>query len=218
MALAFDAASSGTGTGTSITFSHVNAGNVLIVGVVGNPTGDAITGITYNGVALTKRATTTLSRVYEIWTLDNPSIGTFNIVVSFAGPAGDRKFCGAISLSGAADPSIGDTDASSASSQTSRTLTLTTTKANSWLVDCLFGENNESGLTIGADQTERVNITDSPSRFKMSTKPTTSIGNYDMTWSWTNSTAAGLAAVEIKAAGGGGAAPNKPNLLLLGVG
>ncbi len=70
----FDAASSGSVfAGTTITFSHTCSGSdrVLNVGASNNNPGTAVTGVTYNGVALTKDGEQTQGggNKVEIWSL-----------------------------------------------------------------------------------------------------------------------------------------------------
>ena len=84
-----DAISSGTANpGTSLTISHVNAGNLLVVGVGAASSTDIITGVTYNSVAMIRTANGYqamgggINRSAYMYYLLTPSIGTANIVIS----------------------------------------------------------------------------------------------------------------------------------------
>lgn len=93
MAIAFDAASGGSGYPvTSLTVSHTCSGSnrLLRVGVRSSVTsgGDTITGVTYNGVAMTKIASqsATVDRWITLWELVDPDIGTHDIVATNIAP------------------------------------------------------------------------------------------------------------------------------------
>ncbi|MGA2962888.1 MAG: hypothetical protein ABSD96_14515, partial [Candidatus Korobacteraceae bacterium] len=98
--VALDSASSTTGELTgyapSLTFSHTTSGTntMLVVGVSMNITGNTsatVSGITYNGTALTlvgAHNDSANSRRVEIWSLTAPVVGTYNIVASFYLPGG----------------------------------------------------------------------------------------------------------------------------------
>jgi len=81
---------------TGLTISHITTSQnnrKLMVAVHGSDAaaGDCIaTGVTYNGVALTKLNTTNragggLQVCAEWWYLDNPSVGTFNAIITYTG-------------------------------------------------------------------------------------------------------------------------------------
>src|SRR3990167_2897336 len=142
MALARDASSGsndGSGTATSLTYAHTCTGTnlVLIVGAfLDNDTSDTITGITYNGVALTKinGVSGSSDQGYStLWYLIAPATGANNIVVSWTG-ANNISSC-AISYTGAHQTSPIDSNNTGTNGGGS-TLTLATTVVASdcWLV------------------------------------------------------------------------------------
>lgn len=132
MAVAFDAVGSKAGDGSSFTFSHTCTGTdlVLIVGVsLLGSVGRTVTGITYNGVALTSignAANATTYRV-EFWQLIAPATGTHNVVVSTGGPP-DSVSIGSLSFTGAhqTTPVSGFTSATGNSANPAVTVTSTT--------------------------------------------------------------------------------------------
>jgi len=90
-AIALNATSTGSTSSTSLTVAQACNGTdrLLVTGVVTTPTTDIVTGVTYNGAALTRSATTDYGGVAReyLYYLINPSSGTNNIVVSISGGA-----------------------------------------------------------------------------------------------------------------------------------
>ncbi|MEQ1592678.1 MAG: tandem-95 repeat protein [Thiobacillaceae bacterium] len=73
---------------TSLSWSQtVNSGanRAMFVEVAIDGLGANVTGVTYGGVALTQVGRSTGNHAVEIWELTNPTVGTANVVVSFAG-------------------------------------------------------------------------------------------------------------------------------------
>ncbi|MCA9012136.1 MAG: DUF4347 domain-containing protein, partial [Planctomycetaceae bacterium] len=74
--------------GTSLTFSHtVAAGTnrVMFVEIAIDGLGANVTSVTYGGVALTQVGRGAGNHAVEIWKLVNPTVGTANVVINFAG-------------------------------------------------------------------------------------------------------------------------------------
>lgn len=137
MAIAFDAASGSTTTGTSLTFAHTCSGTdrALLVHYISDASGDVVTGITYNGVAMTfvGRVQSPTSRWTGLFYLANPSSGSNNIVVSASASAYIEA--NAASYTGVAQ--TGNPEASATNtgaSATSVTGTVTTLTDAAWLV------------------------------------------------------------------------------------
>lgn len=93
MAIAFDAFSSGNGTGSSLSVSHTTTGSdrALVVCIANlDNNADPVSGnVTYNGVAMTKIAETTIgvSRWAGLFLLIAPNTGANNIAATLAGTA-----------------------------------------------------------------------------------------------------------------------------------
>lgn len=143
MSIALDATSSISAPGgSSSSFSHTCSGSnrILIVGVSIAQTGNtvSVTGITYNGVALTKidREATLTSRATELWYLIAPATGAHSISVTLSGTPDAFFNVGAASYTGTNQglqpSSSGKTGFTS--SVTTITQSVTTTADNSWLV------------------------------------------------------------------------------------
>jgi Concanavalin A-like lectin/glucanases superfamily len=130
MLIGYDAVSTGSNTGLSATVAHTCTGTdvngVLIVHVVTNDTTDKITGVTYNGVALTRRlsqAAASTGFLGFVYTLNSPPAGTFNVVVSRS----DSNLIGIISTSYKNTIATGFPDSSASNSTSSSPYSPTTT-------------------------------------------------------------------------------------------
>ncbi len=162
MAIAFVTAVDGTNNGgitSSLTFSHTcgsGSDRLLVVVVWGDlsSNADQISGVTYNGVAMTRvdEINVTDGRWNYLYYLLNPSSGANNVVISSGGThyigglAGDYT---GVAQSG--QPDATDTDSSQAGS--SATASVTTTADNCWLI-CAGYMN--SALQAGTGATSRV--------------------------------------------------------------
>ena len=172
MALAHDADSSSSGTQVkTLTWSHINAGDLLVVGVdtfylsTDFPV-RAVVGITYNGVSLTKidaQAAGTYCRS-ELWYLVAPAAGTHDIVVDLGsahtgGGASGYIVGGATSWTGADQSSPLGTAAKATGTTTPVTVNVTSV-AGEYVVDsaCAY-KATAITLTVGASQTSAWNET-----------------------------------------------------------
>jgi len=205
MALAFDAASSSSGTDVnSLTWSHVCTGAdlLLTVGVdIFNLYNDAgipeVGGITYNGVALTKidaQAAGTYCRS-ELWYLIAPAAGTHDIIVTFTWTPAPGVVGGARSFTGADQSAPLGTSAKATGTTTPATVTIASA-AGQYVVDsaCAY-KATAITMTVGAGQTEDWNATPATG--------SVGVGSYEggaasVTMSWTlSATASGWATVAV---------------------
>jgi hypothetical protein len=223
MAIAFDANSQAQGGNPSSSFSwsHTCTGSnlMLVVSVMSNTAADP-TGITYNGVAMTKGKTgTDANRNCSIWYLANPATGANTVAVTWAGstayPAGS-----ATSYTGC-DTTIGaNTASNTATSGTTFSVALTTTVSNSFV--CVSGVDN-NGTLVSASSGSNVRNTQSvpdgtglgqfmfDQSFAVVQSNTTQVTIVSNQGFWI------LAALEILPAGGGGGA-TLPYRAMMGVG
>lgn len=155
MAIAFDASSGGSSSGTSTTVSHTCSGTNLILFAYVFATSDICTGVTYDGTAMTlvtKVAVSTLNYEVYLFYLLTPSTGAHNIVASFSSGTGTKSVGGLsyrnVKQSGQPDASTTDTG-----TKVDSTCTLTTIADNTWSV--LVGYSNQ-GVSAGTNSTERV--------------------------------------------------------------
>lgn len=159
MAIAFDAASARqdtAGVSTSFAFTTSGADRILFVGVWVGTNTDIITGVTYNGVAMTLVATiqsTVNSRAY-LWALANPASGSNTVSVPRTDSVGSAQVR-AISYTGAFQSSTVDNSTTvNTTSGTTETLTLTPVATNCWAV-AFFRQDVTNTPTAGAGTTLR---------------------------------------------------------------
>lgn len=189
MALAFDAVGAGGSAlpGNSITYSHTCTGTnlILIVAITSNNT-DVITGVTYNGDALTlgKKSTDTGPVKYFYYKL-GPATGAHDVVVSAS--AADQ-FLRATSVSYTGVQQSGQPDATDESrdTATSTTTSLTQVVNNAWQVG--MGSNSgagtlSAGTGIGATRGNVGSIL-----YVGDSNAVTSAGTQTLTWNNTSST------------------------------
>lgn len=195
MAIGFNAVTSTTGNvASSLTFSHTPAGTnrLIVVGTYASDATDAnrpVTGITFNGVALTKANETDDAPnnfTAGLWYLVAPAASAQNVVVTYTGSCSDIAAF-AISLTGVnqtnpLDAATGGLTA--AANSASKSITVVT--ANSWVVDCVLLFGIDLGLSADAGQTERLNGSGVFDRLA-STKGPVSTGSVSMGWSGASS-------------------------------
>lgn len=123
----------------TLTWAHTSTGvDRLLVVQVSTQQTKTITGITYNGVGLTQQVSKTdvaNDLRSELWTLVNPPIGTYNIVVTFSANA--YASAGAETFNGIDQTTpVGATQVANGNN-TAPTLVITPTYSQSFLVDSL---------------------------------------------------------------------------------
>ena len=164
MAIAFDAASNSgfQTTTTPYSWSHTCTGSnrLLTVGIAGWVAGVTVTGITYNGVALTKIRSDLHSNTLfrsEMWALVNPASGSNTITVTWSGAPND-SLASAISLTGVDQTTPNDADnGATGGVTTDATATITTVADNAWLVNIVASNTASATWTVGAGQTQVLN-------------------------------------------------------------
>lgn len=219
MAIAFDSASSGEiASSTTLTVAHTCTGSdrVLFVAVF-----DAgfVSGVTYNGVALTLGKSQTIwygGATAKIYYLINPSSGTNNIVLSRPTAGGMRL--AAASYTGAGnsiDATTGNTN-SGPGGVSSLTTIITTGVDNAWAIMCGISDNGGT-LNGGTGATKRASPANGIVGIFDSNGAISPAGNHSMTYSGPNAHYV-AALVSIGPSPASGPANLKPNLLTLGVG
>lgn len=157
MAIALDATSTANTTGTSSTWAHTCSGNnrILFVGVGTDFSGDVITGVTYNGVAMTeitRQATIGTNNYFAyLYYLINPASGANNIVVSASGSYNLRT--DAVSYTGALQSGQPDAFNKATSNTTDQAVSVTVVAINSWIV--AFGQSKGAIPAVGTGLTSR---------------------------------------------------------------
>ncbi len=204
-AIAFDTTANGTaGAASSVTYSHTNTGSNLTLTIEGcqnNVSRATSSSATYNAVSATQIVTNSNAAQntwMDILALANPATGANNVVWTQAG-GGTGVGAFSMSLTGTAASPIGASAASTYTGATSKSQAVTTTAANSWIVDNLQC-NGSSRTATGSGQTIRSNITGvGGNGFAGSTTTTTTTGSYTVSYSWTGNNDGTLLVAEIKA-------------------
>ena len=159
MAIAFDAAVNGglVFPGTSLTWSHTCSGSdrILFVGVVGGTT-DTVTGVTYDGVAMTlvNKCVAGADFYSYLFYLIAPSTGAHNVVIS----ASSGLIIGlSSSYTGVSQTGQPDSSSTKISTVASATYTQSTTTVadNSWTIFHLR-ESTGRDATAGAGTVTRI--------------------------------------------------------------
>ena len=161
--LTVDAVSSGTTSGgSSITISHtIGSGSdrLMLVGVSMNNDGyETVTGVTWNGTALTPVGTEANdddARV-EIWRLVAPSTGTHNVVVTFSAALEQEAHAGVVTFTGVDQTTpLGAFVSDNHDSSTPATVDIPSASG-----ELVFGvvASEYEGLTASSGQDERWNL------------------------------------------------------------
>jgi hypothetical protein len=185
-------ASSGATTfGSPYTFtvSSFNVGTgeqrYLIVGVAYYASSATLTGVTYAGNAMTQvdvnaNGSVRVAMYYQA----NPTSGSNNIVATFSS-SNSYVVVGAEAVTGAYQGAPPTTSKTTGSSATTITRDITTSYANSWVIDAVdIAETWTPVIVAGSGQTERADDVETQVHLGMSTEPTTTAGSVTMSWSY----------------------------------
>ena len=218
MAIAFDAASGGATTAaSSLTFAHTCTGSDLILFVGAFNGTNNVTGVTYNGVAMTlvDTAVAQAGVNYKLFYLINPATGANNVVIS-TDVASNVLRGVSTSYTGSAQSGQPDSFSKVQGAQTyPLAISTTVVAANCWLV--MAGGNVDDGQNAGTNTTSRVAVNSMEMFDSNATVGTgAQVLNATSTVSPTNS---GFVIVSLAPAGGAaGTARDARLLTLLGVG
>lgn len=195
-------ATTGNSTAASLTWAHVSVGgNRTLVVEVSTQQDQTISGITYNGDALTQAASHT--RVTgnlrtEIWYKIAPDLGTNNIIITMSGAA----YISATALTIVDTDQTAPVPASTADadgSSTAPSVAFTTTADNSLIIDSLSTANDPITETPGSGQYVQQEVIASATRqIVTSIKPRTTAGATTMSYTISPSTNWAITAVEVK--------------------
>lgn len=149
-------------TSSSTTFSHTVTGSspALVVFVVLTGTAQTVSGVTYNGVAMSslgsKNSTLgnpTQCRV-EAWGLAAPATGAHNVAVTLSAANSSWDVIANSFTGTAAAGTFDGFQSAEGSSASSVSVTVTTGDTGDMVVDC-SGSTADNGTTSGAGQTQR---------------------------------------------------------------
>ncbi len=203
MAISFDNSASFhvTSSPASTAFTVSGTDKILIVNTVRNNLTQSITGITYNGVALTKIVGWD---TLETWYLLNPTTGANTLTVT-SGFTGSTVAAIVIASFNGVDQTspIGYADTStgtSGSSTTTVSRTITSTNNNSWIITNLkqFNDTSVTVTDTGSNQTRRAyDLYSSVMQSILSSKTTTTAGSQTCSYSQSFSYNFRLTCIEI---------------------
>lgn len=190
---------------TSLTFSGPNVtvdNTIVIVGaqIRGSESNTAITGVTYNGSAMTKIGETTTGVEVSLWYIITELTGSKNIVVSVDGNSRILAFASYYEGVNQTSPIDTFSTESSSTNTTSYSVSISPTQNDCMLVD-VCGYNDQNGSTAGSGQTEICDFLGMSDSYRMlgSYKSVESSGSNSMSWTTpytdTNAVVASLAPV-----------------------
>lgn len=217
MAVAVDAVAFDKGTSTSITFAHTCTGaNLALYVIVEERYASAVTGVTYNGVAMTQKsyndpgANSIVQKVFELLA---PATGAHNVVVTAS--ATRNLLCTAISLTGVDQTTPTGTYVNTNGGAGTAISDVVTSATGEIVIDAVtIMENTASTatLTVGAGQTQRSNQEQVSGGNGLVGAVSTEAGAASVTMSWTASAASFWVhtGFSVKAASGDTTAPANP--------
>lgn len=223
MAISINATSSASATNVnSLTFSHTVSGSdtILFVGISnnGNPP-IAISGVTYNGSAMTAVWNTKGTCFYvgsALFYIINPTTGTNNVVISWTSTSGYVS-AGAVSMTGVHQTvPLGTGTTASGPFQTVGPATTTVSSATGEVVICCCGN---LWASISTSETSQVEIEYYGSMESLGISTTAGAASVSPAWSGTGGyNEWHIGAVPVKPAAGGGSSvfANHYRMLLQG--
>lgn len=166
----------------TFTWNHTVAAdaNFLVVTISGQSTG-SISGVTWNGDAMTLLESSSGDEYVSIWYLANPDTGTHAFIAS---KTNSNNYMGAASISLKGASLIATTLDTSGTSNPSLSHT-NITSAPAGICITLLGYNDPGTLTYNGGHTEWANLTRGPGKTQRSTYFIFS-GGADVTESWTD--------------------------------
>ncbi len=210
MALAFDAVSNGSGTGTiNVTHTPVGTPRGIVAYVLYGAGADEVTAITYGGVSMSEVALSPLSKAApEVGTVAcyhlGASIPTGAQTVSLTVGGATAKALITISVTGAADTQVADTSIISSDAVANPSVTLSLGGVSCFcVIGFVSGQNAISGIAPTAGWTERFEFDAGTVSLGTYTYDTVSTPDVAAGWTQTSEDAVAIAVAisEISAAG-----------------
>lgn len=170
-----------------------------------------VTGVTYNGTALTLAKTNANGMIHtDLWYLVAPTVTTANVVVSWSSANNTSAAAYSVALlTGVSQSSPVDASAGGSGTGTTLSSIITTVADVAWVVDCAYNTNN-GGLTVGSGQTGRtvrnVNTASADDGVGMSTVNGKTPAGAE-TMDWTSASGSWVMSAVSFAPSGGAAAP-----------
>jgi hypothetical protein len=187
-----NASSSSGGSGTTLSFSHTISGQsnrILIVcaGTENTSPGPTVSGVTYNGQAMTQVSQTVSdngsfqNRLAMFYMLEDdlPSAGSYTVTITYSGSTANR-LGGAVSFYGVKQQAPKNTQTDNNTGSNTIDVNVTTDVNNSVVIDTAVCGNAQA-FTPGAGQTERFDVAAPSSQLAGSTKSVATAGSTTMT-------------------------------------
>lgn len=188
--ISFDASSNSgyQAASSSYSWSHTCSGanRYLVVGVSMLSISQTVSSVTYNSVGLSllgSRSSITGACRVELWGLVAPVTGSNTVAVTLSGSIASAA--GAVSFTGvnqtSSTESFNSAQATNGVSAADATVDVTTVADGDWCVDALA--TDDTAVTVGAGQTQRMNVTGVGGSGAMSTEgPKSPAGAVTMSW------------------------------------
>jgi hypothetical protein len=200
----------------SVGFTHDNDGSVLVVACKAYDSTDVISGVSFNGVAMTlvdKRSATGTNIVY-LFILMNPDAGAHTVQLTHSTPSGSIN---PFAVSYTSTALTGQPDASTTNTAIgalSITTSLTTVADNAWSVLLVSNNSGSVALTAGTGSTEIYAPTGEGVGLYDSNGGLTPAGSHSMTVNAASSVNLAAVMLSLAPTGGGGAAPTTAGILI----
>ncbi len=199
MAIALDTNSTGTtvGVSTTLTISHTVASGAGLVVAVQADAGVAPDSVTFNGVSLSLGREVNGGLHASCWYIGNPASGTHDIIVTYS--VARHMTAEGTSFTGADSSFLGATNVGTGTTNDAA-ISVTTTRANSWIISSTFHNRNSSQTAI-TNSTIQGNVYNATDNFRglLISRSTTTAGSYSLGETMgTASDGWAIAAMEVK--------------------
>lgn len=219
MAVAFDACTNSSGTGTSLSWSHTCTGSDLVLYVyVGiDAAADFNPSVTYNSVSMTPISEITTNRYVAVFRLVNPATGSNTVSVTGL-PGGGDEAAFAVSFTGVNQSDPDDTPVTENGSATaeptnSNSIDVTSETGDMVLDFMHLNATTFANISAGGSQTIPTNGSVDDASSEHLTSYAAGASTVTMTWNWNNNAVYAQYALNINAAAGGGGGDPEGSLI-----
>ena len=206
MAAAFDAVT--TQTGTHASFNHTPVGTptlAVLTAHLDNDTDSEITGVTYGGAAMTRKAWidhqgvaspgSSNAHSVEVWVKENPATGVQSVAITTTGTSPVDEVYALSTYTGTGAVGTASTTSDNANTATTASIAGVSSETNGIVIDALTTQETEDHTADGG-QTERWDLSDGTgNRACGSTEP--GAASVTVGWSWTTITRYAYAAIPV---------------------
>lgn len=165
----------------TVSFDATATNGYLVVQTL-KQSSQTVTGVTYNGVAMTQLNTmqgNTAAETLYLWGLAAPTTGTNNIVVSDSG-AGTLIVDASLYSGAQQTTAVEATSTNSGTNATSASVSVTTLTDNAWLVGYFRANSAEGGFTAGSNTVIRTDAAEGTRQLADSGADQTPAGSHSL--------------------------------------